>query len=84
MEQLVVTDVIILNEYGQIGGICMLIALMLAGHQITMHLYFFNQPKLQLHIVRILLMVPVRFKFILAIFNTIVAIFNNTEVLSYS
>jgi hypothetical protein len=55
----IIEDVLILNEYGQIGGICMLLALILAGHQILMHLYFFNQPKLQLYIVRILLMVPV-------------------------
>ena len=50
----------IFNEYGMIGGICSLIALVLASHQILMHLYFFNEPKLQLYIVRILLMVPVR------------------------
>jgi hypothetical protein len=50
---------IILNEYGIIGGICSTIALILATHQIIMHLYFFNEPKLQLFIVRILLMVPV-------------------------
>jgi hypothetical protein len=50
----------ILNEYGIIGGICSTIALILASHQIVMHLYFFNEPKLQLYIVRILLMVPVR------------------------
>jgi hypothetical protein len=50
----------IFNEYGMIGGICAAIALLLASHQILMHLYFFNEPKLQLYIVRILLMVPVK------------------------
>jgi hypothetical protein len=50
---------IIVNEYGIIGGICAAMALILASHQIIMHLYFFNEPKLQLFIVRILLMVPV-------------------------
>lgn len=50
----------IINEYGIIGGLCSAIALILACHQIIMHLYFFNEPKLQLFIVRILLMVPVR------------------------
>ncbi len=49
----------IFNEYAFIGGICSAIALILATHQIIMHLYFFNEPKLQLFIVRILLMVPV-------------------------
>ena len=49
----------IFNEYALIGGICSAIALILATHQIIMHLYFFNEPKLQLFIVRILLMVPV-------------------------
>lgn len=51
----------IFNEYGFIGGICSAIALILATHQILMHLYFFNEPKLQLYIVRILLMVPVNY-----------------------
>ena len=54
---------VILNEYAVIGGICSAIAILLACHQIIMHLYFFNEPKLQLYIVRILLMVPVRIKF---------------------
>ena len=52
--------IFIFNEYGVIGGICSAVALILASHQIIMHLYFFNEPKLQLYIVRILLMVPVR------------------------
>lgn len=55
----VILPLFILNEYGIIGGVCSLIALILACHQIIMHLYFFNNPKLQLYIVRILLMVPV-------------------------
>lgn len=53
------TSLFIWNEYGLIGGICSLLALLLASHQIIMHLYFFNN-KLQLYIVRILLMVPVK------------------------
>jgi hypothetical protein len=56
---MVILENLTLNEYGQVGGICMLLAVGLAGHQIMMHLYFFNQPKLQTYIVRILLMVPV-------------------------
>jgi len=52
------TSLFIWNEYGLIGGICSFIALLLASHQIIMHLYFFND-KLQLYIVRILIMVPV-------------------------
>lgn len=63
----------IFNEYGLIGGICSSIALVLATHQILMHLYFFNEPKLQLYIVRILLMVPVNIFLILDIRNSIVA-----------
>ena len=55
------SSVFIFNEYGIIGGACSLIALMLASHQIFMHLYFFKEPKFQLYIVRILLMVPVLF-----------------------
>jgi hypothetical protein len=52
--------IFILNEFGIIGGICAALALMFSSHGIIMHLYFFNEPKLQLYIVRILLMVPVR------------------------
>lgn len=53
------SGIFIVNEFGIIGGICSLIAVLLAGHQIFMHLYFFKEPKFQLYIVRILLMVPV-------------------------
>jgi hypothetical protein len=53
------SSIFIVNEFGIIGGICSLIAVMLASHQIFMHLYFFKEPKYQLYIVRILLMVPV-------------------------
>lgn len=56
-----INKIFIFNEYGMIGGICALIALLFASHQIIMHLYFFNNPKLQTYIVRILLMVPVIF-----------------------
>jgi len=54
-----INRIFIFNEYGLIGGICALIALLIASHQIIMHLYFFNNEKLQTYIVRILLMVPV-------------------------
>ena len=56
---IVKTSLFIFNEYAAVGGMCSLLALLLAGHQIFMHLSFFNEPKLQLYIVRILLMVPV-------------------------
>ena len=56
-----INRIFIFNEYGLIGGICSLLALIIASHQIIMHLNFFNKPKLQLYIVRILLMVPVNF-----------------------
>ncbi len=54
-----INRIFIFNEYGMIGGVCTLIALLIASHQIIMHLYFFNNQKLQTYIVRILLMVPV-------------------------
>jgi len=54
-----INRIFIFNEYGMIGGVCALIALLIASHQIIMHLYFFNNQKLQTYIVRILLMVPV-------------------------
>jgi hypothetical protein len=41
------------------GGIFCIFAIVLAGHQIILHLRNFNRPNLQLYIVRILLMVPV-------------------------
>lgn len=56
-----INSMFIFNEYGVIGGLCATLALILATHQIIMHLYFFNEPKLQLYIVRILLMVPVTY-----------------------
>ncbi len=65
IEQAENISLFIFNEYGAIGGICSFIALILATHQILMHLYFFNEPKLQLYIVRILLMVPVIYIFII-------------------
>lgn len=43
-----------------IGGIMSLLAIGIAGHHILFHLKYFNKPKIQLYIVRILLMVPVR------------------------
>lgn len=52
--------VFIFNEFGIIGGICAALAVLFSSHGIIMHLYFFNEPKLQLYIVRILLMVPVK------------------------
>lgn len=55
-----INKIFIFNEYGLIGGICTLAALLIASHQIFMHLYFFNNQRLQLYIVRILLMVPVK------------------------
>lgn len=54
-----INRIYIFNEFGLIGGICALLALVIASHQIIMHLYYFNNPKFQLYIVRILLMVPV-------------------------
>lgn len=41
------------------GGIFCFIAILLASHQVILHLRNFNRPMLQLYIVRILLMVPV-------------------------
>jgi len=62
-----INKIFIFNEYGLVGGICALIALLIASHQIIMHLYFFNNQKLQTYIVRILLMVPVKAIFIILI-----------------
>lgn len=45
--------------YVLIGGILCIIAIIIAGHHIIFHLKHFNQPQIQLYIVRILLMVPV-------------------------
>lgn len=49
-----------LSVFILIGGIISFLAILIAGHQIFLHLYFFTKPNLQLFIVRILLMVPVR------------------------
>ena len=74
----------IFNEYGLIGGICSCIAIIIATHQILMHLYFFNEPKLQLYIVRILLMVPVYNILILDILNSIVAFVGYSKLFGWS
>jgi len=71
------SSIIIVNEFGIIGGICSLIALLLAGHQIFMHLYFFKEPKFQLYIVRILLMVPVKTFVNIDLLNPIMVFFDH-------
>jgi hypothetical protein len=57
-----INKIFIFNEYGFYGGIFSFFALIIALHQIIMHLNYFNKPKFQLYIVRILLMVPVNKK----------------------
>lgn len=47
--------------YILLGGVFCLLAIIISGVQIIMHLRFFTQPSLQLYIVRILLMIPVKF-----------------------
>ena len=42
-----------------VGGIFCILAILIAGHQIVLHLHYYHQPNYQLYIVRILLMVPV-------------------------
>ena len=59
LEETLDLPIFIFNEFGIIGGICAALAVLFSSHGIVMNLYFFNEPKLQLYIVRILLMVPV-------------------------
>ena len=54
-----INRIFIFNEYGLYGGIFSFLAIIIALHQIIMHLNNFNKPKFQLYIIRILLMVPV-------------------------
>jgi hypothetical protein len=77
MSEALELPIFIFNEYGIIGGICAALALLFSSHGIVMHLYFFNEPKLQLYIVRILLMVPVRKYNCLDIFSSILAFFDS-------
>ena len=48
------------GNYVILGGMLCLIAVVIAAHHIIYHLKYYFKPKLQLYIVRILLMVPVR------------------------
>ena len=45
------------------GLICTVLSCGIAGYQILQHLRFYNQPAIQLQIIRILTMIPVSFIF---------------------
>lgn len=76
-----INRIFIFNEYGLYGGIFSLFAVIIALHQIIMHLNYFNKPKFQLYIVRILLMVPVnKKKFIKDLFCSIMAVFDFSKI----
>jgi hypothetical protein len=47
------------GKYILLGGIFCLLAIIIAGREIILHLHYFHKTNLQLYIVRILLMVPV-------------------------
>lgn len=53
-----------------IGGVFCLLAILIAGHQIVLHLHYFHKPNLQMFIVRILLMVPVRKFYFISILSS--------------
>jgi hypothetical protein len=42
-----------------VASVCTILALMISGYQIARHIANYNEPHLQLYIIRILLMVPV-------------------------
>ena len=44
----------------QVASICTVASLLISGYQIAMHLLHYNEPFLQLYIIRILMMIPVR------------------------
>ena len=39
---------------------CMVASLLISGYQVAMHLLHYNEPHIQLYIIRILMMIPVR------------------------
>ena len=43
----------------QIASLCTVLSLLISGSQICMHLANYNEPHLQLYIIRILMMIPV-------------------------
>lgn len=43
----------------EVATVCTVASLLISGYQIAMHLLHYNEPYLQLYIIRILMMIPV-------------------------
>lgn len=48
----------------EVATICTVASLMISGYQIAMHLLHYNEPYIQLYIIRILMMIPVLVPFL--------------------
>jgi uncharacterized membrane protein len=48
------------HYFWMVAGICALVATVISGYIIFKHLLHFNEPAVQLYIVRIIVMIPVR------------------------
>ena len=48
----------------EVTTICTVASLMISGYQIAMHLLHYNEPYIQLYIIRILMMIPVLVPFL--------------------